>query len=200
MERKTQSIHAKLAAVMQECTAIGKTRQNQQQRFNFRGIDDVMNSLHDTFAKHSVFILPRLISETHEAIATGAKMLFTSHVQVEYTFVTDDGSSLTVTGGGEASDYADKAMNKAMSAALKYILLQMFLIPTMEKKDQDFDSPEPVPTQDWWQTAVSRANTKEELMALYTSNPQLQGNKDFLSAMTSRKKQIETMTAPVSAN
>ena len=39
-------------------------------------------------------------------------------------------------------DYSDKSSNKALSAALKYALMQMFLIPTAELKDPDGDSPE----------------------------------------------------------
>jgi hypothetical protein len=42
-------------------------------------------------------------------------------------------------------DSGDKASNKAASAALKYALLQLFMIPTEEEKDTEFQSPEVKP-------------------------------------------------------
>jgi hypothetical protein len=51
--------------------------------------------------------------------------------------MTSDGSSVTTVITGEAMDSGDKATNKAMSVALKYALLQMFLIPTDDMRDPD---------------------------------------------------------------
>jgi hypothetical protein len=39
-------------------------------------------------------------------------------------------------------DMADKGMNKTMSCALKYALMQMFLIPTKDIEDADRTAPE----------------------------------------------------------
>jgi hypothetical protein len=46
---------------------------------------------------------------------------------------------------GEAMDSADKASNKAMSTALKYTLMQMFLIPTKDEKDTEYQTHEVSP-------------------------------------------------------
>jgi len=48
-----------------------------------------------------------------------------------------DGSSVESIMIGEAMDSGDKSANKAMSTALKYALMQAFLIPTEELKDSD---------------------------------------------------------------
>jgi hypothetical protein len=48
-----------------------------------------------------------------------------------------DGSSHTVHVIGEAMDSADKATNKAMSAAYKYMAMQVFCIPTEGDNDAD---------------------------------------------------------------
>jgi len=57
-----------------------------------------------------------------------------------------DGSLHTVTMFGEAMDSADKATNKAMSAAYKYACLQAFCIPTEGMMpDADATTPQPLP-------------------------------------------------------
>lgn len=54
-----------------------------------------------------------------------------------------DGSRHTVSTFGEAMDSADKATNKAMSAAYKYMAMQTFCIPTEGDNDADATTPEP---------------------------------------------------------
>ena len=51
------SIYAKIVSILKETKAITKSEKNQQQGFKFRGIDNVMNELHELFAKNDVFIL-----------------------------------------------------------------------------------------------------------------------------------------------
>jgi hypothetical protein len=64
--------------------------------------------------------------------------LFSVVVDVEFDFVSaTDGSAHTVKTYGEAMDTADKATNKAMSAAYKYACLQTFCIPTEGDNDAD---------------------------------------------------------------
>jgi hypothetical protein len=58
---------------------------------------------------------------------------------VEFDFYADDGSNVTAVGVGEAMDSSDKASNKAMSAAHKYVLMETFLIPTKDVKDVEKD-------------------------------------------------------------
>ena len=55
-----QLIYSKMASIMKETKAIGKTEQNRQQGFMFRGIDNVMNELHELFSRNEVFILPEV--------------------------------------------------------------------------------------------------------------------------------------------
>lgn len=133
----------KLCAINSEIGAISKGRKNQQQGFMFRGIDDVMNELHSLFAKHSVIILPRYELIEQQALATkSGGFMYRSKIKAVIKFVTIDGSSVESETIGEAMDSADKGLNKAESIALKYALLQMFLIPTEEDKDPDATTPE----------------------------------------------------------
>jgi hypothetical protein len=118
---------------------IGKDRKNQQQGYAFRGIDDVYNSLSSIMSNHGLVVLPRVNGrECVERQTKNGGTLFYVTVDVEYDFVcAEDGSKHTVRTFGEAMDSADKATNKAMSAAYKYAAIQAFCIPTEGDNDAD---------------------------------------------------------------
>ena len=52
------NIYQAISAVMADVEAIKKDKDNRQQGFKFRGIDDVYNAVHPILAKHGVFSLP----------------------------------------------------------------------------------------------------------------------------------------------
>jgi ERF superfamily len=131
-------VQAKLAEL-----GISKDKKNAAQGFNFRGIDDVLNALAPCLAEHELCILPRVMSRECTERSTGnGKAMFCAVVTVEYDFVSAaDGSKHTVSSVGEAMDMADKATNKAMSAAFKYMAFQAFCIPTEGMEDADAITP-----------------------------------------------------------
>ena len=120
---------------------ISKARQNKTQGYNFRGIDDVLNALSSALVEAQLLILPRVMSRTvAERETKNGGALFYVTVQVEFDLVSaEDGSKHTVATYGEAMDSADKATNKAMSAAYKYLALLTFCIPTEASPDSDAD-------------------------------------------------------------
>lgn len=120
---------------------ISKARKNTQQGYNFRGIDDVLNALSSALVEAGLLILPRVINRTvTERETKNGGALFYVTVQVEFDLVSaEDGSKHTVATYGEAMDSADKATNKAMSAAYKYLALLTFCIPTEASPDTDAD-------------------------------------------------------------
>lgn len=135
-------IYKKIAAIMKDCGPIAKDRTNRGQGFKFRGIDDVMNSLHSIFAKHSVFIIHEVLERvvTEKRTAKGG-VLYSVVLKIRFKLTSDDGSFVEIINFGEATDSGDKATNKALSVSLKYALLQLLLIPTEEEKDPDYIIP-----------------------------------------------------------
>jgi hypothetical protein len=139
-----QAINAVQAELSKD--GITKSRRNQQQGYNFRGIDDVYNALSPLLAKHGLCILPRVLArDCQERTTQKGGVLFYVTVEAEFDFVcAEDGSKHVVRTFGEAMDSADKATNKAMSAAYKYAAFQAFAIPTESDNDADAHTPEPV--------------------------------------------------------
>jgi hypothetical protein len=146
-----KNIYQSILAVMNDISAIGKDKQNIQQNFKFRGIDDVYNALHPLMAKHGIFSVPQVTSkESSKELSAKGGNLFYEKLMITYTFFAEDGSSIASTVLGVGMDSGDKAANKAMAIAHKYALLQIFCVPTVETDDPDKDThdikPEP-PTQ-----------------------------------------------------
>lgn len=135
------AVYRAIQAVMTELSkeGIGKDRRNDQQKYNFRGIDDIYNALSGAMSKAGLMVLPRVLARTEEdRISSNGGRLGYVTVEVEFDIVaSEDGSVHTVKVFGEAMDSADKATNKAMSAAFKYACLQVFCIPTEGDNDAD---------------------------------------------------------------
>lgn len=172
MEKK---IYTAMAAANKAITAIAKGRINQQQQFAFRGIDDVYNDLHAILAENEIFIITEVVSYTVDEKTTArGGILYYTRATIKHHFTTTDGSEVVTTTVGEAMDSGDKGMNKAMSVALKYALMQAFTIPTDEKKDPDADTHETVaPVIDPIERAAYLMESKdlEELRARYKELP-----------------------------
>jgi predicted urease superfamily metal-dependent hydrolase len=135
-------------------TGISKSRRNQQQGYDFRGIDEVYDALAPLLAQNGLCILPRIVGrEVTERHTKNGGALFNVVVEAEFDFIAaGDGSKHTVRTYGEAMDSADKATNKAMSAAYKYAALMAFAIPTEGDNDADATTHEVVaamPDAEW---------------------------------------------------
>lgn len=137
-------VYKAINAVQDDLAKIGiqKDKKNAQQGYNFRGIDDVYGALSPLLAKHKLCIIPNVISRSVvERTTAKGGVLFYVTVESEFAFVSAiDGSKHIAKTFGEAMDSADKATNKAMSAAYKYAAFQTFCIP-VDAQDADLTTP-----------------------------------------------------------
>lgn len=122
---------------------IAKSRTNEQQRYKFRGIDEVYGALAPLLPEHGLIVVPRILSrEIVDRVSKSGTAQFYITVCAEFDFIAvADGSQVTARTYGEAQDSGDKATNKAMSAAYKYAAFQTFCIPT---EGADATTPEAV--------------------------------------------------------
>jgi hypothetical protein len=133
------SIVGLLSQVMEEVGAVKKGDRNDHQKFNFRGIDAVVNAVSPALRKHNVVITPQVLDYQYETVQVGnpAKNMASVRVMVRYTFHAPDGSTLETVVPAESFDSGDKATAKAMSVAFRTCLLQTLCLPT---DDADPDS------------------------------------------------------------
>lgn len=137
-------IYALLALAMGKVGVVGKEGRNQQQNYAFRAMDDVAAAVQPVFAELGIVPVPFVVEREREEFKTakGASMV-SVRLLVDHHFYAPDGSFVTVRTLGEGMDSGDKATNKALSAALKYALTELLVIPTYERgRDSEDDSPD----------------------------------------------------------
>lgn len=157
-------VYEEFLAVMREVSGVAKRDRNEHQRFNFRGIDAVVNALGPAFREHGLIVVPRVADIEHTDIRTSqGKPATRCIVTVDYQFIGSDGSSITATSVGEAFDSGDKATPKAMSVAFRTCLLQTFILPT--------DEPDPdAQTYERADPPLANGEQMQEIGRLLTAN------------------------------
>lgn len=107
-------------------------------KYNFRGVDRVVNAVAPVQRKHGLIVVPEVRAVEYRDLPT--KNGGRSHecvVTVAWHWVGPRGDELVAVTQGEALDTSDKASAKAQSVAWRVCLIQMLAIPT---GDPDPDS------------------------------------------------------------
>src|SRR3546814_20773124 len=92
----TFKVYEAIAAVQGELAkhGISKDRENAQQGYNFRGIDDVYTALSPLLAKHKLSVIPRVLTrEVSDRQTKSGSINFNVAVHAAFVFVSaEDGS------------------------------------------------------------------------------------------------------------
>ena len=122
-----------LSAAMAEVQAVGKGDRNNEQGYNFRGIDAVVNAVGPVFRKHGIVPVPVKTTASYRDVLTSReKRSRECTVTVTYRFYGPAGDFIDAEVPGESMDFGDKGAPKAMSVAYRILLLQTLCIPTHE--------------------------------------------------------------------
>ncbi len=128
------SVRDLFTTVMRAVQSIAKTDWNKDQRYSFRGIDAVMNTVGPLVREHGLIVLPvdtSLVSEERYETKSGARMRGVT-VCVTWLITGPAGDSMTAQTLGEAADAGDKAVAKAQSVAGRILWLEGLWVPTGE--------------------------------------------------------------------
>lgn len=162
------NIFESIAAVQADVEFIGKDKKVTNGNYKYRGVDQVLNTLHPLFAKHKLFAIPEVLEVVFRELRqtkNGGEVVYQA-LKVKYTFFAEDGTSVSAIVVGEAMDSGDKVSNKCMSVAYKYACFQTLSIPTEETtQDPDEVSEELLPAK-----KAAKPITREELEAMGVSD------------------------------
>ena len=129
------SVQEALAAVIADLPGIGRDDKSPE-GYAYRGIEAVTKQVQPLLARHGVVFVPRAtITDVRPspAMKEGWTDVF---MQVEWSIVGPDGSTILAQTTGIGRDRADKGANKAMTQAFKYLLLDVLCIADT-KDDSD---------------------------------------------------------------
>lgn len=142
-------IGALIPELMRAIGSIGKTMENKNQNYKFRGIDDVLNHVGTAAAELGVRVEVECLDhkeeiQRYEEYQKQKFRVFAS-LRMVLRFYAPDGSCHTCSAIGSSVDtQGDKATSKAMSAAFKYACFLGLVIPVDGALD-DSDSAKPAP-------------------------------------------------------
>jgi hypothetical protein len=133
------SLRQKLAVVRRRISYVQKRGHNERKNYSYVTAADIAGAVGDILAELGVVVVPRLESISHEPARTGrSEVEHVARVVMAYTFMdVDTTEEITVKVAGEGLDAGDKAPYKAMTGALKYALLQSFLLATGDDPEDE---------------------------------------------------------------
>lgn len=166
-EKSVGKIYQLIPKAMKEIGAIGKNGTNAHQKYKFRSIDDMYNKIQPVLADLGICFIPQILDTKEESFDNkNNTRSIRVKLRVKYTIYADDSSSIESITEGEAIDTSDKATNKALTAAFKYMLIQVFCIAIEGDDDADASSPEigrAKPRQTQNQPTTAKPEPKKEV-------------------------------------
>jgi hypothetical protein len=156
VDAETVPVHVAWARVMADVQSITKAdrRDDVGGRYNFRGVDRVVNAVGPALRRHGVSVLPIEVYDVtyREARTANNKTMQDCTLKVRWLIVGPAGDTFPtpLVSAGQATDTQDKGTAKAVSVAQRVLFLAALHIPT---NDPDVDrghergsAPAPKPT------------------------------------------------------
>jgi ERF superfamily len=130
------NLREKFAEVRRRLGYIQKRGHNERHNYNYVTAADLAGSVGDILAELGVVVIPQLQSISTEPPRSSSERI--TRIVMNYRFIdARSGEELTVRVAGEGADAGDKAPYKAMTGALKYALLQSFLLATGDDPEDE---------------------------------------------------------------
>jgi ERF superfamily len=130
------NLREKFAEVRRRLGYVQKRGHNERHNYSYVMAADLAGSVGDILAELGVIVIPQLQSISTEPPRSSSERI--ARIVMNYRFVdARSGEELTVRVAGEGADAGDKAPYKAMTGALKYALLQSFLLATGDDPEDE---------------------------------------------------------------
>ncbi len=126
-----KSIVSKLAEIMRVVERVAKRGHNDHFHYDFATESDITAALRKELAARELMLIPNVESLTWREIPTRGGVNAIACAMVAFTIEDGEtGQTRTFRVPGEGQDGGDKCVQKALTSAVKYALLKLFLIPT----------------------------------------------------------------------
>ncbi len=132
------NLRQKLAEVRRRIGYVQKRGHSERGNYSYVTAADIAASVGDILAELGVVVIPRLEDISYESPTGRGEATRMARVVMAYTFAdVDSGEEVVAKVAGQGLDPGDKAPYKAMTGALKYALLQSFLLATGDDPEDD---------------------------------------------------------------
>src|SRR5271168_688104 len=132
------NLRQKLAEVRRRIGYVQKRGHNERFNYSYVTAADIAGSVGDLLAELGVVVIPCLENIEYESATGRGETTRMARVVMAYTFAdVDSGEEVIAKVAGQGLDPGDKAPYKAMTGALKYALLQSFLLATGDDPEDE---------------------------------------------------------------
>ena len=141
------NIYQRMNNIMKSDTYIKKREKKAGMQYSFASHDDVSAMASDVLTANGVAFIPTVnsytVSENKQKTNFKGELVIESkhqiHVKACFVNIDKPEERIDVEGWGYALDDADKGYGKALSYAIKYMLMKTFLIPTGDEEPKGSD-------------------------------------------------------------
>lgn len=133
VEEPARDVFEALRRVMRDLPGIGKDMQaaEGQGGYKYRGIEQITGHTQQLFAQHGIVMVPEVLEWTRDEVTVASKPWHDEKCKIIYTIYGPGGRDDTLVVGPLYTigrDGTDKGINKCMTQALKYALIQVLCI------------------------------------------------------------------------
>lgn len=125
------NIHQKVFEVMKEVSQVEKKGFNEYHKYNYMQESDIIAALRPSLVKHGILLLSSIDESTRVDELTTITMTMT------LVNVDNPKETLVSKWKAEGSDKGDKGLNKAITAAKKFFLINTFLLEANNDAEAD---------------------------------------------------------------
>lgn len=163
---EAKNLSAKIAAIAKEIGAIAKDGKNEQQGYAFIEYAQVAAKARELQAKHGIAIVPTIKSyESTEVRNKYGNIGYHYLIKLNFTVVNvdDQNDQIVVDWIGEATDFGDKGINKAITSGAKYFMMRLYNISEKGEKEADNITPDPIVDKTSAPKPASKSHSKRKV-------------------------------------
>lgn len=125
-----KNIYQRILGVMNDISYVKKGDTKVNNQYTFVGHDAVAAALHPLMVKHGIVCLTSIIGHSQDGNRTEAS------IKIELINTDNSEDKVELTGFGYGIDSQDKGPGKAVSYAVKILLLKTFMLETGERDNE----------------------------------------------------------------
>ena len=134
-----QTIYQALAAAQAKIQAAGKSGENTYDHYKYAMLQDYCNAIHEPMTENGLALSVSVdeVIEMADRTTNQGKTEHVVRVKLRGILSHTSGETLEFLGFGEGQDRADKGLYKAITGGKKYLIANIFNVPTTDDPETD---------------------------------------------------------------
>lgn len=138
-KQEKQTIYQALVAAQSKIQAAGKSGENTYDHYSYAMLQDYCNAIREPMKENGLALSVSIddILDLADRTTSQGKVEHAVRVKLKGILIHSSGETLEYFGWGEGQDRADKAIYKAITGGKKYLIADIFNVPTTDDPETD---------------------------------------------------------------